>query len=121
VPQIGRSGPGGVAEVDPTTGAILHIYDFSTFLGGSITACSSAGLVAGTGGRLLVGCSATTGSLILDPTANGGSGAVTVIPQVTGSDEVTIDPTNNLYVLAADVRNRQVSTALSGRFPGWIV
>ncbi|HVC62013.1 MAG TPA: hypothetical protein VND19_16830 [Acetobacteraceae bacterium] len=101
VPQIGGSGPGGVAEVDPTTGAILHIYDFSTFLGGSITACSPAGLVAGTGGQLLVGCGGSTGSIILNPTANGGNGSVKVISQVTGSDEVTFDPTNNLYFLAA--------------------
>lgn len=102
VPQIGPSGPGGVAEVDPTTGAILHIYDFSTFLGGSISACSPSGLVVGTGGQLLAGCSGSTGSIILNPTADGGNGSVVVIPQVTGSDEVAFDPTNNLYFLAAD-------------------
>jgi len=121
VPQIGGSGPGGVAEVDPTTGAILHIYDFSTFLGGSITACSPAGLVAGTGGHLLVGCGGTTGSLILDPTANGGNGSVKVIPQVTGSDEVTFDPTTNLYFLAADVNpGGPVIGIINGLTDSWV-
>lgn len=99
VPQIGNSGPGGVAELD-TAGNILHVYDFSTFAG--ITACAPAGLVADTNnGHLLVGCSATTGSIILDPTANGGNGSVKVIPQATGSDQVAFDPSNNLYFLAA--------------------
>jgi hypothetical protein len=102
VPQIGGSGPGGVAEVDPTTGAILHIYNFATMSGGSVTACSPSGLAVGTGGQLLAGCSGSTGSIILKPLANGGNGALVLIPQVTGSDEVTFDPTNNLYFLAAD-------------------
>jgi hypothetical protein len=121
VPQIGGTGPGGVAEVDPTTGAIIHIYDFSTFLGGSITACSPAGLVAGTGGHLLVGCAGSTGSLILDPTANGGNGSVKVIPQVTGSDEVTFDPTNNLYFLAADTNpSGPVIGIINGLTDTWV-
>jgi WD40 repeat protein len=100
VPQIGNSSsnPGGVTEFD-AQGNILHTYDFSTFAG--VTACSPAGLVAATNGHLLVGCSATTGSIILDPTANGGNGSVKVIPQVTGSDEVAFDPTTNLFFLAA--------------------
>jgi WD40 repeat protein len=102
VPQIGGSGPGGVAEVNPTTGAIIHIYDFATMSGGSVTECSPSGLAVGTGGELLAGCSGSTGSIILKPTANGGNGALVVIPQVTGSDQVTFDPANNLFFLAAD-------------------
>ena len=102
VPQIGGSGPGGVAEVNPTTGAIIHIYDFGAMSGGAVTACSPSGLAVGTGGQLLAGCSGSTGSIILKPLANGGAGALVVVPQVTGSDEVTFDPTTNLFFLAAD-------------------
>ena len=98
VPQIGSSGPGGITEFD-ATGKILHTFDFGGFPG--VGGCAPAGLAAGSGGRLAVGCSGTTGSIILDPTANGGAGTVKVIPQVTGSDEVAFDPTNNLYFLAA--------------------
>ena len=101
VPQIGASGPGGIAEIDPTTGTVTHVFDFSGF---GVGACSPAGLVQGVGNQLLVGCSAGTGSstLIFDPTANGGAGSVVAqFPQVTGSDEVAFDPTNSLFFLAA--------------------
>ena len=76
VPQIGSSGPGGITEFD-ATGKILHTFDFGGFPG--VGGCAPAGLAAGSGGRLAVGCSGTTGSIILDPTANGGAGTVTVI------------------------------------------
>jgi WD40 repeat protein len=118
VPQIGGSGPGGVTEFD-TAGNILHTYDFSTFAG--ITACSPAGLVAGTNGHLLVGCSGTTGSIILDPTANGGDGSVTLIPQVTGSDEVAFDPNTNLYFLAARLNpGGPVLGIINGLTDSWV-
>ncbi len=118
VPQIGSSGPGGVTEFD-AAGNILHTFDFGAFAG--VVGCSPAGLTAGTGGRLLVGCSDTTGSIILDPTANGGAGSVKVIPQVTGSDEVAFDPTNNLYFLAA--RNNPggpVLGVIDGTSDSWV-
>jgi hypothetical protein len=121
VPQIGNSStnPGGVVEIDPATGNVLQVYDFSTFAG--VTACSPAGLVAGTNGHLLVGGSGTTGSIILDPLANGGNGSVKVIPQVTGSDEVAFDPTNNLHFLAArDNPGGPVLGIIDGLTDSWL-
>lgn len=100
VPEIGGGGPGGIAEIDPTTGTVTHVFDFTSF---GISACGPAGLVQGVGNQLLVGC-ATAGSstLIFDPTANSGAGAVVKqFPQVSGSDEVTFDTANNLFFLAA--------------------
>lgn len=94
VPQIGNSGPGGVTEFN-ANGTILRTIDLSTFPG--VASCAPAGLVAGTNGHLLVGCGDPGESLILNPLAN----TLTVIPQVSGSDEVAFDPVTNLYFLAA--------------------
>ncbi len=102
VPQIGGgTDPGGIAEIDPATGTVTNVFKLSSF---GVSACGPAGLVQGVGNQLLVGCSAGKGSstLIFDPTANGGKGSVVAqFPQVTGSDEVAFDPTNNRFFLAA--------------------
>lgn len=100
IPQINGSGPGGVAELD-AAGNMMHVFDFSTFNGGSISACSPTGLVAGSSGELLVGCGTASQSIILNPTANGGAGSIKTFTQVSGEDQVAYDPTSNLFFLAA--------------------
>jgi PEP-CTERM motif len=98
IPVIGSSGPGGIAEID-ATGSVTHVYDFSDFF---LTTCSPAGLALGEGNQLMVGCADPGQSLIFDPTANGGDGAVVAeFPQVSGSDMVWFDPTSGRFFLAA--------------------
>jgi hypothetical protein len=76
VPAIAGSAPGGVAEID-TNGNVIHVYDFGALSGGAITSCSPAGLTLGGSGNLMVGCgNANTQTVVLDPTANAGNGAL---------------------------------------------
>ncbi|MDQ2801293.1 MAG: hypothetical protein M3Y41_00885, partial [Pseudomonadota bacterium] len=89
-----------VAELD-AAGNVTHVFDLSTFNGGSITACSPTGLVAGNNGELLVGCGVASQSIILNPLANGGAGSIKTFTQVSGEDQVAYDPVTNLYYLAA--------------------
>lgn len=101
VPQIGGSGPGGIAEIDPLTGAILHTYSLASF---GIGSCSPAGLVKGAGSLLMIGCSnAGTQTILFNPQANHGNGAIVkLFPQVSGSDELWYDPKDGTYFVAAD-------------------
>lgn len=122
VPQIGTnaSDPGGIAVTNPTTGAVTKVFDFASFGVGS---CNPAGLVQGVGNQLLVGCSNTnSSSLIFDPTANGGAGAVVAqISQVSGSDQVAFDPTNKLFFLAArDNATGPVLGIIDGATDTWL-
>ena len=91
------SGPGGIAQID-TTGKVTHFYDFTTF---GLTTCGPTGLALsniGGGTQLTLACAGQ--SLIFDPSANGGNGAILKqIPQVTGGDEVWFDPSNGLSFL----------------------
>ena len=99
IPQIGGSGPGGIAEIDPTTGQVIKIYDLAGF---GISGCGPTGLVKGSGNQLLIGCgTAGTQTILFDPTANGGSGNVVAKFGFSGSDEVAFDPTNSLYFVTA--------------------
>lgn len=96
IPQIGAAGdPGGIAEINPLTGAVIQTFNLSSF---GISACGPTGLVKGNGNQLLVGCG-TAGSqtIVFDPTANGGHGAVVATIPFSGSDEVAFDPSNNLF------------------------
>ena len=85
---------GGVIEVDPTSGAILATYSLNGL--GLSGACSPTGLAQGAGSTFLVACSDPTalGSVILN---TAGSGSITLVPGITGSDQAYYDPTLNTY------------------------
>ena len=87
---------GGVIEVDPNTGAILHTYNITGLTGSST--CSPTGLVQGAGNSFLVACSDphAPGSYILNVAADG-TGSLTLVPGITGSDQDAYDPTLNTY------------------------
>jgi hypothetical protein len=95
------TGPGGVAQLD-SGGNVTHYYNFAdaAFLGPAGT-CGPTGLAVsniGGGTQLTLACAGQ--SLIFDPSANGGNGAILKkIPQVTGGDEVWFDPTLGLSFL----------------------
>jgi len=97
VPQIGTSGPGGVAEIDPVTHAVTRTFDFAAL--GLSGACSPSGLVAGAAGKLLVGCGASGGNstVVLDPTA----GTIHVVHGIGGEDQVWYDAASGLYFTAS--------------------
>ena len=98
VPQIGTNGPGGVSEIDPATGTVTQTFDLAQF---NIASCAPTGLAHGVGSQILIGCDAGQ-TLILDPTANGGRGAIVAnIPQVFGADQVAYNPTTQQYFIAA--------------------
>lgn len=97
VVQTNGTGPGGVAEIDPSTGAVTRYVDFASL---GINACGPAGITAGPGGKLLVGCGSPSQSIVLDPTKTGAATLVATIPQTSGADEVWYDPTTNRYFLA---------------------
>jgi hypothetical protein len=99
---VGGPGPGGIAAIDPTAnggkGAVTHFYNFAdaAFLGAG-GKCGPTGLAVGPGSLLTVACGAgSLQSLVFDPTANGGNGAiVSKFTQLSGGDEVWYDPTTN--------------------------
>jgi len=103
--QINGAGPGAVVRIDPTTGNVEKVYDLATVAGGlgAGGVCGPAGLAVDAAGKLLVGCGSgtPTGSIFLDPTANGGNGSIKTIPQVSGEDMVWYDPVIKLFFLAA--------------------
>ena len=90
--------PGGVVEVDPTTGNILNTYSFASL--GLAGTCSPTGLVQGSGASMFVACSdaGATGSILLDPT---GSGSIRIANGIRGGDQTAYDPTNNTFFEAA--------------------
>ncbi len=84
---------GGVLEIDPKTGNILHTYDFNA-LGLASGSCNPTGAAQGPGGAVLIGCSnPSTQSLVLNPA---GKGSITVVPTISGGDELSYDPATNL-------------------------
>jgi hypothetical protein len=95
------TGPGGIAQLD-ANGNVTHYYDFASasFLGAGGT-CGPTGLAVsniGGGTQLTIACAGQ--SLIFDPSANGGNGAILkTFPQVSGGDEVWFDPSTNLSFL----------------------
>jgi len=98
IPSFNGSDPGGVAQIG-TNGAVINTYNFATLSGGSITSCSSSGLALGGSGKLMVGCgNAGSQTVILDPTANGGNGAIVdLLFAVSGSDELWYDPVSGRF------------------------
>lgn len=96
--QVNGTGPGAVAKVDPTTGAVLQVYDLAAM---GITTCAPAGISAAPGGQLFIGCGTTSQNILFNPAANGGAGAITgTFAEVTGADEVWCDPTSQLCFAA---------------------
>ncbi len=99
----GAGNPGGVAQIN-TAGAVIASYDFGTLSGGAITSCSPAGIALGASGNLLVGCGATKSqTVLLNPTANGGAGAIVkTFSGISGSDELYYDPASGDYFVTGD-------------------
>lgn len=99
IPQIGTSGPGGVSEIDSVTGQVLQTFDLASF---GFSSCSPAGIVHGLGNQIMIACGNASQSILFDPTANGGKGAVIAsFTQASGSDQVWYDPKSQQYFLAA--------------------
>jgi len=96
---------GGIAAMDPLTGNVTKYYNFNdpAFLGAGGTCGPTGVAVSNTKGgtQLTVACGATgTQSIIFDPSANGGNGAILkTFKQVSGGDEVWFDPTTGLSFL----------------------
>jgi hypothetical protein len=114
VPRIGASpDPGGIVAIDPVAGTVTKVYDLSTF---GISACNPTGLALGQGNQLMIGCSSNQ-SILFDPTANGGNGAVIkAFTQATGVDELTFDPTLGLFFLASSANGISVIDGLGDIF-----
>jgi len=98
VPQVNGAGPGGVAQLD-AAGHVTNFFDLALLGLGASGVCGPTGLASG-GGSLMVGCGSGSQSVILHPTA-GPNGAITIIPNVGGEDEVWYDPVTKRYFLSA--------------------
>ena len=98
-PEV-RFGPwlcGGVAEINPMTGAVIRVIDLKAI--GACNNCSPTGLAAATNGQIMVGDGNTggSGSIIFDPTTNK---VIAVLPNLNGIDQVWYDPTTNRWFAA---------------------
>jgi len=97
---------GGVAEINPTTGAVIRVIDLQAQLFNGASACgncSPTGLAAAKNGQILIGDGNAagmggTGSIIFDPTTNK---VVATFPNINGVDQVWYDPTTDRWFLAA--------------------
>jgi hypothetical protein len=97
VPQIGTDkSNGGIAVIDPVARSVKQTF--------TVANCTPAGLTIGPDNQALLGCSATgsTGfpaqTVVMD--LNNGN-ILANISQVGGSDQVTYNPGDNHYYLAA--------------------
>lgn len=112
----GAGNPGGVEQIG-INGNPIQSYDFSTLSGGAISSCSPAGLGLGANGNLMVGCSvAHSQTVVLNPTANGGAGAiVTTLSGVSGTDELWYDPvTGRFFVTGVNASGDRVIAVVDG-------
>lgn len=103
----GSTDPGGIAEID-TSGNVIATFHFADF---GISSCSPAGLALGGNGNLMAGCgNKNTQTIVFDPTANSGAGAVVAtLTQVSGSDEIWYDPvTGDYYVTGVNAAGDRV-------------
>ncbi len=106
---------GGVAQIN-TDGTVGTLYKFQALSGGAITACSPAGLALGKSGNLLVGCgTSNTQTVLLNPTANGGKGAIVATnASFSGSDEVYYNPNlDDFYVTGTNTAGQRVFAVLA--------
>lgn len=107
--------PGGVAQINPD-GTVGTLYKFAALSGGAITACSPTGLALGASGNLLVGCgTAKTQTVLLNPTANGGAGAIVATnTSFSGSDEVYFNPAlDAFYVTGTNAAGQRIFAVLA--------
>jgi PEP-CTERM motif len=100
IPQLAAVGTlaGGVAEIDPVTGAIKNVINLQTM--GACGNCSPTGLAAAANGQMLIGDGNTgpgSGAIIIDPTGK----IIATFPGIQGVDEVWYDPKTNRWFLAA--------------------
>jgi len=109
----GAGNPGGLAQID-ASGNVIGTYDFGVLSGGGITGCAPTGLAIGGSGNLLVGCGSKQ-TVIFNPTANGGAGAiVATLSGVSGSDEVYYNPTTgDFYATGVDASGNRVIAVIS--------
>jgi hypothetical protein len=110
VPTFNGSDAGGVQEFS-LTGAPLRTYNFANM---GIGACGSAGLALGSNGNLMVGCgTAATQTVVLNPAGTGS--IVNTLAQVSGSDQLWYDPTNNrFYVTGVNAAGDRVIDVFDG-------
>lgn len=88
----GGTDAGGVVQIDPSTGAVIKVYDFNAL--GLSGPCSPTGAAQGPNGSVLVVCStAGTATIALNPAGNG---QITVIPGISGADQLAFDPTRDV-------------------------
>lgn len=98
IPSLHGDTSGGVAEIS-TSGDVLHVYSLASL---GISSYSPSGLAIAANGQMMIGNGNAGGStVILDPTANGGNGALVKSFNVSGEDEVWYDPTNGRWFLSA--------------------
>lgn len=90
VPELnGSSTDGGVAQIDPKTGAVVNVF--------SLPGCSPAGIAVNpTNQQLLLGCG--TEGLIVNAT-NGH--IIASLPEVGGADQVWYNPGDNHFYLGS--------------------
>jgi PEP-CTERM motif len=96
---------GGVAQINPATGAIIPIngqpvLDLQKLGAGVCGNCSPTGLAAAANGQMLIGDGNTgpgSGAIIIDSTGK----LVATFPGIQGVDQVWYDPTTNRWFLAA--------------------
>jgi hypothetical protein len=100
IPQLGATGTsGGVAEIDPATGAVLRVFDLAAL---GFNNYSPTGLAVATNGQILIGNGNTGQTIVIDPTGAGGNvKVVAAFSQVSGEDQVWFDPTTGRWFLAA--------------------
>ena len=107
IPQLAAipGAKGGVAQIDPATGAIIPIngqpvLNLQTLGAGVCGNCSPTGLAAAKNGQMLIGDGNTgpgSGAIIIDSTGK----LVATFPGIQGIDQVWYDPTTNRWFLAA--------------------
>ncbi len=98
VPVLNGSGAGGVIELNASNGNLVNTFDFNAL--GLIGGCGPTGMAQGRGASLVVACgdNPTNQTVLLNPA---GIGSIKLIPQVAGGDQVSFDPTRDIFFEAA--------------------
>jgi WD40 repeat protein len=95
LPSINGDSSGGIAEIDPKTGAVTRVISLASL---GISSYSPTGLAIAKNGQILLGNGNATGvTVILDPT----TGTIVKTLSVTGADQVWYDPTTGRWFIAA--------------------